>query len=97
MRAIIIKLSVLLTLVLSFYSCSDNPKEKKNILVNQAQEVFAVPKRAAGQKDVIELTCEPIDTVRMAIIGLGMRGIGAVNRYTFLENVEIVALSLIHI
>ncbi len=92
MRAIIIKLSVLLTLVLSFYSCSDNPKEKKNILVNQAQEVFAVPKRAAGQKDVIELICEPIDTVRMAIIGLGMRGIGAVNRYTFLENVEIVAL-----
>ncbi len=92
MRAVIIKLSVLLTLVLSFYSCSDNPKEKKNILVNQAQEVFTVPKRAAGQKDVIELTCEPIDTVRMAIIGLGMRGIGAVNRYTFIENVKIVAL-----
>ncbi len=92
MRAVIIKLSVLLTLVLSFYSCSDNPKEKKNILFNQAQEVFTVPKRAAGQKDVIELTCEPIDTVRMAIIGLGMRGIGAVNRYTFIENVKIVAL-----
>ena len=33
-----------------------------------------------------------METVRMAIIGLGMRGSGAVRRYTFIEGVEIKAL-----
>lgn len=54
--------------------------------------VFPAPERPAGQEDVIELRCEPIETVRMAIIGLGMRGAGAVRRYTFMEGVEIKAL-----
>ena len=55
-------------------------------------DLFPTPERPAGQEDVIELRCEPIETVRMAIIGLGMRGSGAVRRYTFMEGVEIVAL-----
>ncbi len=55
-------------------------------------DLFPTPERPAGQEDVIELKCEPIETVRMAIIGLGMRGSGAVRRYTFLEGVEIKAL-----
>lgn len=55
-------------------------------------ELFPEPMRPAGQQDVIELACEPIETVRIAFIGLGMRGEGAVHRYTFLEGVEIKAL-----
>lgn len=51
-----------------------------------------VPKRARGQKDVLELRCAPIDTVRVAFIGLGMRGPGAVHRFSKIEGAKIVAL-----
>ncbi len=57
-----------------------------------AKEVYEVPVRPEGQTDVLELRCEPIDTVRMAIIGLGMRGSGAVYRYNFIEGAKVVAL-----
>ncbi|MBP1676510.1 MAG: hypothetical protein H6Q20_1069 [Bacteroidetes bacterium] len=50
------------------------------------------PPRPAGQKDVLQLRCEPIPTVRIAFIGLGMRGPGAVERMTHIPGVEIVAL-----
>ena len=53
---------------------------------------FPVPPREAGVTDVLELKCDPVDTVRIAFIGLGMRGEGAVYRYTFLEGVKVVAL-----
>ncbi len=58
----------------------------------KASELFPEPPRPEGQTDVIELRCDPIDTVRIAFIGVGSRGTGAVRRYTFLEGVKIVAL-----
>ncbi|NDV47390.1 gfo/Idh/MocA family oxidoreductase [Paludibacter sp. 221] len=51
-----------------------------------------VPVRPAGQTDVLQLRTDPIPTVRVAFIGLGMRGPGAVNRMTHIDGVEIVAL-----
>ncbi|WP_165020781.1 Gfo/Idh/MocA family protein [Dysgonomonas sp. ZJ279] len=51
-----------------------------------------VPNRPAGQKDVLQLKTDPIPTVRVAFIGLGMRGPGAVNRMSHIPGVEIVAL-----
>lgn len=50
------------------------------------------PKRPKGQTDVLQLKCDPIPTVRVAVIGLGMRGPGAVHRLTQVDGVEIVAL-----
>lgn len=50
------------------------------------------PPRAEGQTDVLELATEPLPTVRVAFIGLGMRGPGAVERMTHIDGVEIVAL-----
>lgn len=50
------------------------------------------PTRPAGQKDVLALKCDPIPNVRVAFIGLGMRGPGAVERMTHIPGVEIVAL-----
>ena len=50
------------------------------------------PKRPKGQTDVLRLTVDPIPTVRVAFIGLGMRGPGAVERMTHIPGVEIVAL-----
>lgn len=76
--------SVTLTILILFtlLSCSD----KSGII--QLPE----PQRDKGVTDVLELRSDPIDTVRIAFIGLGMRGEGAVYRYTFLEGVKVVAL-----
>lgn len=51
-----------------------------------------IPERPSGQKDVIELRTEPIPNVRIAIIGLGKRGIGAVYRLSKIETAKIVAI-----
>jgi len=50
------------------------------------------PKRPKGQTDVLRLTTAPLSTVRVAYIGLGMRGSGAVERMTHIKGVEIVAV-----
>ena len=78
LRSVIITILILFTLL----SCSD----KSGII--QLPE----PQRDKGVTDVLELRSDPIDTVRIAFIGLGMRGEGAVYRYTFLEGVKVVAL-----
>ena len=51
-----------------------------------------VPARAAGQENVIGLTVPAMDTVRIGFIGLGARGPYAVERYTYIPGVKIVAL-----
>lgn len=51
-----------------------------------------IPVRPTGQKDVILLTAPPIDTVRVGFIGLGMRGPGAVERWTHIPGTKIIAL-----
>ncbi|MBR4756936.1 MAG: Gfo/Idh/MocA family oxidoreductase [Bacteroidales bacterium] len=51
-----------------------------------------VPARPAGQENVIGLTVPAMDTVRVGFVGLGMRGTGAVPRYTYIPGVKIVAL-----
>lgn len=53
---------------------------------------YATPPRPKGQTDVLQLKCKPIDTVRIAFIGLGMRGSDAVNRYMNIKGVKVVAL-----
>lgn len=50
------------------------------------------PKRAKGQTDVLRLATPAIPHVRVAVIGLGMRGTGAVERIPHIPGVEIVAL-----
>lgn len=51
-----------------------------------------VPVRPAGQTDVLQLRATPIDTVRIAVIGLGMRGPGAVYRLAQIPGAKVVAL-----
>lgn len=84
-------LGVLTMITLFLVSCNYQTDTTSDGMM-KAQELFPEPAREAGQTDVIELACDPIETVRIGFIGLGMRGTGAVKRYTFLENVEIVAL-----
>lgn len=80
-----------LAIVLALGACT--PAAEQNTETSfKARELFPEPPRPEGQSDVIELRCDPIDTVHVAFIGLGGRGKGAVRRYTFLEGVKIVAL-----
>ncbi len=80
-----------LLLLLAGTACTQTePRTGENL--SGAQELFPEPPRPEGQTDVIELRCDPIDTVHIAFIGLGSRGKGAVRRYTFLDGVKVVAL-----
>ena len=80
-----------LALLIGLGSCAPAENQAEQILT-MAQELFPEPTRPEGQTDVIELRADPIDTVRIAFIGVGSRGTGAVRRYTFLEGIKIVAL-----
>ena len=77
-------LAVLFLILIFFYGCGEG-------LSLQAIKTPS-PKRPSGQSDVLQLKCDPIPTVRVAFIGLGMRGPGAVERMTHIDGVKIVAL-----
>lgn len=51
-----------------------------------------VPERPAGQTDMVAYAAPALDTVRVGFIGLGMRGPGAVERFTHIPGTKIVAL-----
>ncbi len=51
-----------------------------------------IPERPAGQEDMVGFAAEPIDTVRVGFIGLGMRGPDAVERFTYIPGTKVVAL-----
>ena len=53
---------------------------------------FVEPARAAGQQSMLGFAAEPIPVVRVGFVGLGMRGPGAVGRFTHIEGVEIKGL-----
>ncbi|MDO4707682.1 MAG: Gfo/Idh/MocA family oxidoreductase [Porphyromonadaceae bacterium] len=55
-----------------------------------------MPKRAAGQKDVLGLRHPAMPVVRVGFIGLGMRGPSAVGRFNHIEGVEVKALCDLH-
>ena len=61
-------------------------------LTAQNQIQTQVPIRPAGQTDVVGLTVPKMDVVRIGIVGLGMRGPGAVHRLSNIDGTEIVAL-----
>lgn len=48
--------------------------------------------RKENQKSVMGLACEPLEKVRIGVIGLGMRGMEAVERLMYVEGIEIRAV-----
>ena len=64
-----------------------------NLSVLLAQPIQTeVPVRPAGQRDVIGLTVPPMKVVRVGFIGLGMRGPGAVERFSQIEGTDVKGL-----
>ncbi len=89
MKKTIILLGIILSLAIGFISCAEKNSKSE---IFQPIELFPEPAREAGQKDVLELRCAPIETVRIGFIGLGMRGSWAVKRYTNIKGVEVKAV-----
>ena len=59
---------------------------------NKGTIVVDTPAREAGQEHVVGFKTDKIETVRVAFVGLGMRGPGAVERFTYIPGIEVVAL-----
>ena len=76
------KLLIALTAALTLTACS----QKNNVLT------VGIPPRPAGQEDAILMTSDPMDTVRIGIVGIGMRGRGAVGRFARIPGAKVVAL-----
>lgn len=81
--------TIALGLIVSF-ACQGGFAQKSNKTF--APIKVKTPSRPVGQKDVIQLVTPKMDTVRVGFIGLGMRGVGAVERWTHIPGTRIVAL-----
>jgi hypothetical protein len=84
--ALIIALILALALTTA---CKNNPE---NHSATNLHDISAEPPRPKGQTDVLALRCQPLPTVRVAFIGLGMRGAGAVARFMHINGIEVKAL-----
>lgn len=84
----------LLLLATTFAGC--NSKKLYEASINYTIEdgviVLSEPERQEGQTSLLEFRAEPLDTVRVGFVGLGMRGPGAVERFTYIDGVAITAL-----
>ena len=95
-RRILLPVLLLLAIITAAlcYICggtTDKPYSIKNGMIH-----FAEPERAAGQTSMLGFAAEPIDTVRVGIIGIGMRGKGPLKRMAFIDGVKIVAICDLH-
>lgn len=80
---------MVMLMLLSVTACNNSSKNSDSAGIVIVTEV---PERPAGQKDVLGLITPKLDTVRVGFIGLGMRGPGAVERFTHIPGTKIVAL-----
>lgn len=75
-------------------SCSSCPKVESSLpyKVKEGTIVLESPARPHGQESALRMTCEALDTVRIGFVGLGMRGSSAVQRFTYIDGIRIVAV-----
>ncbi len=86
MKIIVKHFSLLIIAGVLLVGCNQKPQEQSRVIKTD------VPARSAGQTDVLELKTDPLPVVRIAFIGLGMRGPDAVERMTHIPGVEVIAL-----
>lgn len=75
-------------------SCSKTPQLECSVgyEIKDGTIVLDAPKRVSGQLSAIGLACEPIETVRVGIVGLGQRGEDAVRRFQYVEGAVVTSL-----
>ena len=94
MRAKIFGLALLMAMAGILAGCSNRSskalyKASVEYHINDGVIILDEPERAPGQSSVLELRTAPMDVVRVGFVGLGMRGPGAVERFTYIEGVAI--------
>jgi len=87
-RSISILLATLCALTL-FASCKG---DKYGYKLKGGQVVYNTPARPADQQSMLGFACDPIENVRVAFVGLGMRGMEAVRRYAYIDGATVVAI-----
>ena len=91
MKSKLSNLIIVLLVMVACVACCNTPSGE-NYKTKGGMIVFDEPARAAGQESMLGFAADPIPVVRVGFVGLGMRGPGAVNRFTHLEGVEIKGL-----
>ncbi|MBP9506503.1 MAG: Gfo/Idh/MocA family oxidoreductase [Bacteroides sp.] len=84
--------TLLIGLTLLTYQTGYAQNKGKATIKKVAPITVKTPARPVGQKDVINLVTPKLETVRVGFIGLGMRGPGAVARFTKIPGTQVVAL-----
>lgn len=86
-------------LLLSAVACTspvneDSAKNYEVVVAEDGKTVIrtVVPERPEDQTDLVGFRTEPMDSVRVGFIGLGMRGPGAVYRFTKIDRTSIKAI-----
>ena len=77
--------------LLSANSCC-NCGDEYGYVIKDGVAVYNTPERPADQISMIGFAAEPLETVRIGVIGLGMRGPDAVNRFANMDGTEILAI-----
>ena len=90
MKKILFIICASLAAILSVTSCCCG--DEYGYTIKNGVAVYNTPARPADQISMIGFAADPIETVRVAFIGLGDRGDGAVRRFTYIDGAEIVAL-----
>ena len=85
------KLLALAALAALVLSCN-KVKDEYGYVIKDNQIIYNTPARPADQQSMLGFAAEPIEHVRVGLIGLGDRGTGAVRRFPYLEDATIVAL-----
>ncbi|MBQ1912815.1 MAG: Gfo/Idh/MocA family oxidoreductase [Bacteroidales bacterium] len=85
------RIIALLALAALAFSCCKKADEIGYTIKNN-QIVYNTPARPADQQSMLGFAAEPIEHVRIGLVGLGDRGGGAVRRLPYVDDASIVAL-----
>ena len=86
----LVKFLALGAILATALACTGNDPYGYTIKNNQI--VYNTPPRPADQQSMLGFAAEPIEHVRIGLVGLGDRGTGAVHRFPYLEDASLVAL-----
>ena len=86
------KILAIFAAVVALASCQKTVPATIPAHIKDGKIVLETPKRAPGQESALGMKCDPVDTVRIGFVGVGGRGAFAVQRYTCIDGVKIVAV-----